>query len=115
MEVNKYKKNENIKADTPLKTMASFGGIGLMLLGLVGLAFELFKEDSWVKNGLAKLFSSSTSMMFIPVIIFALWFLNRMMSSTGKDTTNKAGDLPMYLMMGLGAYYLYRLATTGGF
>jgi hypothetical protein len=42
-----------------------------------------------------------------------LWLLNRMMSSNKKGETNKSGDLPMYIMMAIGAFYLFRLITTG--
>jgi hypothetical protein len=54
-------------------------------------------------------------MMLIPVIIFVLWALNRWMTSPNKAETSRSGDLPMYLMMGAGGYYLFRLITTGGF
>jgi hypothetical protein len=54
-------------------------------------------------------------MMFIPVIIFALWLLNRWMSSENKSETKRSGDIPMYVMMAVGAYYLFRLITTGSF
>jgi flagellar biosynthesis protein FlhB len=54
-------------------------------------------------------------MLFIPVIIFVLWLLNRMMTSNNKGEINKSGDLPMYVMMGIGMYYLFRIITTGGF
>jgi len=54
-------------------------------------------------------------MMMIPVIIFVLWLLNRWMSSGSKSETKKSGDVPMYVMMLIGAYYLFRLITTGSF
>ena len=75
----------------------------------------MFREDGWLKTGLAKLFESTTSMMLIPVIIFALWLLNRWITSPNKSETSKSGDLPMYLMMATGTYYLFRLITTGSF
>jgi hypothetical protein len=96
-------------------TLAAVGRMGLMLIGIVGLAMELFRDDGWLKKGLAKLFESTTSMMFIPVIIFVLWLLNRWMSSGNKGETRKSGELPMYAMMAAGAYYLFMLVTTGGF
>jgi hypothetical protein len=112
---NKYSKNANIQADTPLKTIISFGGMVLLLIGLIGIAMEFFKDDGWLKNALSWLFDSSTHMMFIPVIVFILWLLNRWMSSAAKGEKKKSGDLPMYIMMVLGVFYVFRIATTGGF
>lgn len=112
---NKYSKNKDIKPETAMSGILAALKMGLMILGLIGIAIEIFREDGWLKTLLAKLFESTTTMLFIPVIIFVLWLLNRMMSSNKKGEINKSGDLPMYIMMGIGAYYLFRLITTGGF
>ncbi|MGQ0442620.1 MAG: hypothetical protein ACT4OH_04105 [Methylophilaceae bacterium] len=112
---NKYKKNADIRPDTLLQTIISVGSIILMLIGIVGIAMELFKDEGWLKTGLAKLFSSTTTMMFIPVIILVLWLLNRWFSTPAKNETKKSGNIPMYLMMLVGAYYIFRIITTGGF
>jgi hypothetical protein len=113
---NKYKKNANIKADSLTNTLQSVGSLLLMLLGLVGIAMELFKEGGWLKSTFSWLFESGSHMIFIPVIIFVFWFLNRIISSTpDKNEIKKSGNLPMYMMMGLGAFYLFRLIMTGDF
>jgi hypothetical protein len=115
MDPNKYAKNADIRADTLLQTLMSVSSMLLMLLGLIGLGLELFKGDGWIGDGLGYLFQSTTTMMLIPVIIFALWLLNRWISTSNKGETKKSGNLPMYIMMLVGAYYLFRLVTTGGF
>jgi hypothetical protein len=112
---NKYSKNKDIKPETAMTSIIAVAKMGLMILGLVGIAIELFKDAGWLKTLLAKLFESTTTMLFIPVIIFVLWLLNRMMTSNNKGEVNKSGDLPMYVMMGIGLYYLFRIITTGGF
>lgn len=112
---NKYSKNSDIEADTPLKTIMSFGGMVLLLIGLIGIAMEFFKDEGWLKSALGWLFESTTRMMFIPVIIFVLWLLNRWMSSAAIGEKKKSGDLPMYIMMALGAFYVFRIVSTGGF
>ena len=114
-EPNRYAKNANIKADTPLKTIVSVVGILLMLTGLAGIGLEFFKEGGWLKTAIAWLFESTTRMMFIPVIIFVLWLANRMMSSTNPSKSKKSGNIPMYIMMAIGAFYIYQFATTGAF
>jgi len=114
-EPNKYAKNADIKADTPLKTMLSFGGFGLVIIGLLGIAMEFFKDGGWLKTALGWLFDSTMHMMFIPVIIFGLWLFNNWMTTSAKGEKKKSGDVPMYLMMAVGAFYLFRFITTGGF
>ncbi len=110
---NKYAKNKDIKPEGLLSNLAAIGKMGLMLVGIIGIALEFFKSDGVLSNILSKLFQSTTTMLFIPVIIFVLWLLNRMMSSSKKGETNKSGDIPMYVMMAIGAFYLFRLITTG--
>lgn len=112
---NKYSKNADIKADTLAKTLMSFGGILLVFIGLAGIAMEFFKEGGWLKSALSWLFDSTTHMMFIPVIIFVLWLLNRWMSSAELGENKKSGDFPMYIMMAIGAFYIFQFVTTGGF
>ncbi len=114
-EPNKYAKNADIKADTLLKTLSSFGGIALVIIGLIGIAMEFFKDGGWLKTAFAWLFDSTTHMMFIPVIIVVLWLFNNWMTSSAKGEKKKSGDVPMYIMMAIGAFYLFRFITTGGF
>jgi hypothetical protein len=110
---NRYSKNMNIEPESKLSVFAAVGRMGLMVIGIAGIALEFFNDDGWLKTGVGKLFESTSSMMLIPVIIFVLWFLNRWMSSPNKSETKKSGDVPMYAMMLVGAYYLFKLLTTG--
>jgi hypothetical protein len=114
-EPNKYAKNANIQADSLAKTLISVSGLALMFVGIIGIAMEFFKDGGWLKTALSWLFDTTTHMMFIPVIFFALWLANRMMSSTNPDESKKSGNIPMYIMMVVGAFYLFRFVTTGGF
>jgi len=51
----------------------------------------------------------------IPVIIFGLWLINRWISTPNKSETKKSGDLPMYVMMAIGVFFLIRFYMTGSF
>lgn len=118
MDPNKYAKNADIKADTLVKTLLSVGSMLLMLLGIVGLGIELFKDNGLFSQVFGYLFQSTSTMMLIPVVILVLWILNRLISAgpgAGTSETKKSGNLPMYIMVVIGAYYLYRLVSTGGF
>ena len=57
---NKYKKNADIRPDTLVQTLTSVGSMILMLIGIIGLALELFKEEGWLKTALSWLFESAT-------------------------------------------------------
>lgn len=115
IEPNKYFKNKDINAESKFSVLTALLRMGLMLVGIVGIAMEFFSEDGILKRLISRLFESTTSLMMIPVIIFVLWLLNRWMSSGSKSETKRSGDIPMYIMMLVGAYYLYRLITIGSF
>lgn len=110
---NKYLKNKDIKAESKFSVLIAILRMGLMLTGIIGIALEMFRENGWLSKMLGKLFESTTTMMFIPLIIFIIWLVNRWISSPNKSATKKSGDVPMYIMMGVGAYYLFRLYSTG--
>jgi hypothetical protein len=105
---NKYKENANIRADTLLQTLSSVASMALMLIGIIGIAIDFFKEDSWITKTFAYFFQSTNTMLLIPVVIFVFWLLNRWISSPSKDKKKKTGNLPMYLMIIVGLYYLYQ-------
>ncbi len=115
MDPNKYAKNAKIDPNSKLSTVMSIVSFLLMVLGLIGLGIEFFKEGGLIKSLFGKLFESTTGMLLIPVIIFAAWLFNRWTSSPSKTEKSKAGDIPMYVMMAIGAYYLGRIILTGGF
>ena len=112
---NKYAKNADIQADSLVKTLSSVVGLILVLVGLAGIAMEFFKDGGWLKTALGWLFDTTTHMMFIPVIIFVLWLLNRMITSTNPNESKKSGNIPMYAMMAVGAFYVFRFVSTGRF
>ncbi len=112
MDPDKYKQNADIKADTPLQNILSVGAMILMIAGIAGLAMEFFKEDGWVGKMFSFFFRSTGTMLLLPVLIFILWLINRWISTPSKNETKKSGNLPMYLMMIAGVYYVYQFLMT---
>lgn len=104
---------ENKKADSLLDTMLSVGRVGLMLLGIIGIAVEIFREDGLLKRWLKTLFSSSEGLVTGLVIAVALYIFWRWLNAAPDGKATKRGDIPLYAMMAVGAYFLYRLITTG--
>ena len=115
MDPNKYAKNAKIDPNSKLSIIFSIVSFLLILLGLVGLGIEFFKDGGLIKSLFGKLFESTAGMLMIPVIIFIAWMFNRWTSSPSKSEKSKAGDIPMYIMMAIGAFYLIRIVSTGGF
>jgi membrane protein insertase Oxa1/YidC/SpoIIIJ len=112
---NKYSKNADIHPESKLSVLLAVVRLVLMGFGLIGIALELFREGGWLSELMSKVFESTTTMLLIPVIIFALWLLNRWLSTPNKSETKKSGDIPMYVMIAIGIYYIYRIFTTGSF
>jgi hypothetical protein len=114
MDPNKYKKNANIRPESLSRTIFSTASFILMLIGIIGVALDVFKENGLFKEALSYLFQSTQRMMLIPVIVLTLWLLNRWISAPNKSETKRSGNLPMYIMMVLGVYYSFKFVTTGG-
>lgn len=112
---NKYSKNADIIPESKLSVLLAIVRMVLMGFGLVGVALELFREGGWLSKLMSKVFESTTTMLLIPAIILALWLLNRWLSTPNKSETKKSGDIPMYAMIAIGVYYIYRIFTTGSF
>lgn len=115
MDPNKYAKNAKIDPNSKVNTIMSIVSFLLIIVGLVGLGIELFKDGSVVKSWIGSLFESTLGLMMIPVIVAAGWLFNSWTSAPSKSEKSKAGDIPMYIMMAIGAFYVFRIITTGGF
>ena len=66
---NKYTKNKDIQPESKLSVLVATVRMGLMLVGIIGIAMEMFSDGGWLKTILGKIFESTTSMLSIPVII----------------------------------------------
>lgn len=113
-EPNKYAKNADIQADTLLKTLSSVGGMALVLIGILGIALEFFKGDGILGSIWDWLWQDTSHLIAIPVVALVFWLFNRFLTASAKGEKKKAGDIPMYIMMAIGAYYVFRFVTTGG-
>jgi membrane protein insertase Oxa1/YidC/SpoIIIJ len=109
----KYDENRDIKPDTLFHTLSAVGRMGLALLGIIGIAFDFFRDNGWLQKMLNKILDSSLGLTSIPLIIGALYLLNRWVSSSADGKATSRGDLLLYIMMAIGAFFLYRLITTG--
>lgn len=113
-EPNKYAKNADIKPDTLAKTLMSVAGMALLAIGLIGIGLEFFKGDGILSSIWDWLREDTSHLIAIPAAAFAFWLFNRFLTASAKGEKKKAGDIPMYIMMAIGAYYVFRFVTTGG-
>jgi len=101
------------KPDSLLETVLAVGRIGLMLLGIIGIAYEAFRENGLLKQWLKSLFSSTGSLAGAVIMALVLYLFWRWMNAAPDGKATKRGDIPLYAMMAIGAFFLYRLITTG--
>ncbi|HLD09421.1 MAG TPA: hypothetical protein VJB68_05190 [Methylophilaceae bacterium] len=107
--------SEQKKSDNLLSTLAAIARIGLMLIGIAGIAVEIFRDNGWLKQLLRKIFDSSMGIVYVLLGIAAIYILNRWMATADGKASSGKGDLPLYIMMAIGAFFLYNLITTGSF
>lgn len=106
-------KYEDKKADSLVDTILAVGRVGLMLVGIIGIAVEMFREDGLLKRWIKALFSSTEGLMTAVVIAVVVYFFWRWLNAAPDGKASKRGDIPMYAMMAVGAFFLFRLFTTG--
>ncbi|HYN26793.1 MAG TPA: hypothetical protein VES94_00735 [Burkholderiales bacterium] len=98
--------------------ISSFVTIGLMLAGLGGISYNMFKEGGW----LGVLFSKFVDVQLenplfaIPVTIAAV-ILGKMWHDhqRAKGHTSRMPDIFIYVIMAAGVFYLWRFFYTGSF
>lgn len=100
--------------DTLLATLLAVGRFGLMLLGIIGISVEIFRDNGWLKQLIGKAFASPSTLLLIPLVLGALYLLDKAITNAA-GTASRKGDIPLYMMMTIGVFFLYRLITTGSF
>jgi hypothetical protein len=107
--------NKETRPDSLIATLQAAGEISLVLIGLVGLSVEVFSDQGWFKQLVDKMLYSPMGLLFIPVAVLFVFLLNRWMLSPKAGPESGRGNLPLYVMMAVGAYYLIRLISRGSF
>ncbi len=106
--------------DLVLKTLVefieSFIVIALVLAGIGGLSYNLFREEGWLERTLGNIWNLDTqySLIAVPVVVgaiimFNLWRGGRVMHSK----TSILPNLLLYAMFGAGLYFIGRYILTG--
>lgn len=96
--------------------LESFVIVGLVLAGIAGISYNLFRDEGWIEAALGNIwdFNVQYPLIAIPVtiaaiVMFRLWSRDRVIH--GK--TSKLPNLMLYALVIAGAYYIGRYAITG--
>jgi hypothetical protein len=99
-----------------LEWIKSFATIALILAGLGGLAYHMFKENGWLGAALGKLWDVNMEkpVIAIPVtlgvlLIGKLWYDH----NRAKGHTSKLPDVLIYVIMAAGAFFIWQFLAYG--
>ena len=94
----------------------SFLTIGLLLAGLGGVAYHMFKEDGWLGKILGKIWDvqMANPVIAIPATL-AILFIGKLWydHNRAKGYTSKLPDVLIYVIMAAGVYFIYEFVTRG--
>lgn len=88
----------------------------LILLGIGGIAYHLFRDQGWLARGLGALWEAQYEAPIITtVLIVAAFFVFRALYKTeiGGKRDSKVPDFVLFAFIATGIFFLGRLLTTG--
>jgi hypothetical protein len=101
-----------------LEYLQSFVVIGLVLAGIGGLSYHLFREEGWIENALGNIWDLSVQYPLIvvttlvgAVLIGKAWRDRRI--ATGR--TSRLPDFIIYALMAAGVFFIGRFFVHGTF
>jgi hypothetical protein len=101
-----------------LEYLESFGVITLVLFGIGGFSYHLFRDNGWVETVLGNLWDVSIQypLIALPIIIAAV-FCGRMWNDAriSHGRTTNLPDLVIYALMAAGAIFIGRFLWLGYF
>lgn len=101
----------------PLFTLLGAILVGaLILLGIGGVAYHLFRDDGWISQGLGALWNAQyQAPVMTAVLIVAAIFVFKALhkAQIGGKRDSKIPDLVLFAFVATGVYFLGRLIVTG--
>ena len=97
-----------------LEYVQAFITIALLLAGIGGVAFHMFKENGWLGAILGKVWDAQMEnpVIAIPVTIGVV-FIGKMWydHNRSKGHTSKLPDVLIYVIMAAGVYFIWEFIT----
>ncbi len=97
-------------------TLGSFLVGGLILLGIGGIAYHLFRDGGWFSQGLGALWQAQfqAPVMTIILIIAAIFVFKALYGAQiGNKRDSKIPDFVLFDFIATGIFFLGRLVTSG--
>lgn len=88
----------------------------LILLGIGGIAYHLFRDDGWISSGLGALWEAQyqAPVMTIVLVIAGIYvFRTLYKSQIGGKRESKIPDFVLFAFIATGIFFLGRLVTSG--
>ena len=108
--------NKPVKTENLVDTTLALVQVVLIVIGLAGISVQLFSERGMLSGLLHKLMAMHAAMLLAAIVslivIFSL-FKKTFKASKGDRSTSAYGNLLMFLMMGIGAYFVLLYLNTG--
>lgn len=99
-----------------IEFLESFVVIALVLAGIGGISYNLFRDDGWIERALGNIWDIQVQypLITIPLIVGAIvlgvmWRNNRI----AKGQRGKLPTILLYLLMAAGAYFIGSYAIKG--
>lgn len=113
MDPDQFEKNRDIRPDSAWQILQALVTVGLIICGLIGIAIHLFGADATPYDWWHWLTASPVNTaLAILAIVVAIGF-HRYNTHISNQNRRHASNLPVYVMMLVGVYFIYRLLTTG--
>jgi hypothetical protein len=94
----------------------SFVTIGLVLAGIGGVSYYMFRDNGWLEMALGKIwdFQLSNPVIAIPMTI-AVLFIGKLWidKQRAKGYTSKLPNVLVYVVMAAGVYFIYQFIAQG--
>lgn len=113
MDPNRYSKNSTIRPDGPRQIVQALLTLGLMLCGFIGIAVHVFGSNQGPMDWVQWIMASTLNMVLTATGLLAMFAFHRYITHISTQQRRSASNFPVYAMMLLGAYFIYRLVTTG--
>lgn len=113
----KYRKlKKGSRPDSLLFAVLSGVQFLLVVIGLIGISVQLFRDKGWLKQTLSAIMNTSTSTLLValPVVLLAYLVGKSWMNSHGEhESANLTADVMLYVMMLVGAWFIFSYIISG--